>query len=106
MPIYEFKCSDCQKIFSVLIGMTADTSDDPCPNCGSKKSTKLVSRVSRVRSEEGRINEISDRLDSMGEPESHSQMREIAREMGSALDDDASDEMEALFESDIQDPDI
>lgn len=43
---------------------------------------------------------MADRMELMGEPESPSEVRKMVREMGKALDDDAADEMEEMFESD------
>jgi hypothetical protein len=60
-----------------------------------------VSRFARARSEDERIDELADRMDLMGEPESPTQMREMIKEVGRALDEDASSEMEAMFEEDM-----
>lgn len=83
--------------------MTAEPDDSRCPRCGSLDTSKLVSRPGRFRVEDDRVDEIADRLETMGEPESPTAMRETLRELGKALDEDASDEMEEMFESDFQD---
>jgi hypothetical protein len=80
--------------------MTADGDDTSCPHCGHDRNRKLVSRVGRFRTEDQRVDEIADRLEYMGEPDSPSEMRELAREMGKAMDDDMSDELEEMFEAD------
>jgi len=90
------------KRFSLLVGMTAETHDDKCPHCGSVKFEKLVSRFARLRSEDDKLDEISDTLELMGEPDSPSKMRKIVREMGKAMDEDAADEMEEMFEADME----
>lgn len=82
--------------------MTAETHDEKCPHCGSVKFDKLVSRFSRLRSEDDRMDEISDSLELMGDPESPSKMRRLVREMGKAMDEDAADEMEEMFEADME----
>src|SRR4051812_34908965 len=105
MPVYEFRCAKCGKKFSTLVGMTAETDDEKCPYCGSTDVSKLVSKVSRFRSEDGRIGEMADRLDTMADPDSPAEMRAMAREMGKALDEDVSDEMEEMLESDFEDDD-
>jgi len=46
--------------------------------------------------------EIADRLDSMDEPDSPAEMRSMMRDVGKALDEDVSDEMEEMFESDLE----
>jgi len=81
--------------------MTSDAGDDGCPKCGSRDAEKLVSRFRHGRTEDDRIDEIADRLEIMGEPESPSEMRQIVRDMGKAMDEDLSDEMEEMFESDM-----
>jgi putative FmdB family regulatory protein len=102
VPIFEFRCQDCQNKFSTLVGMVAGAGDANCPKCGSSKTDKLVSRVAKFRTEEGRIDEIADRLEGMDEPESGSEMRSILRELGKAADDDVSEDMEDLFEADME----
>lgn len=80
--------------------MTSEADDIACPKCGSREANKLVSRFFRARSEDDRIDELADRLEGMGEPDSPAQMRDMMREMGKALDEDVSDDMEELFEAD------
>ena len=102
MPVYEFACRTCGKKFSTLVGMTAEADDESCPHCASKDTRRLVSRIAKFRGEDGRIDEITDRLDVMGEPDSPSEMREMVRDMGRAMDDDMADEMEEMFEADME----
>lgn len=101
MPVYEFRCQACKKKFQTLVGMVAEADDEKCPHCGSTDTSKLVSRFARYRNEDDRIDELADRLEVMGEPESTSEMRQMMREMGKAMDEDVSDEMEEMFEADI-----
>lgn len=103
MPIFEYRCADCGRKFSALVGMTAEPDDSRCPHCKSLLTIKLVSRPGRYRTEDDRVEEIAGRMEAMGEPDSPTLMREAMREMGKALDDDASDEMEEMFEADLSD---
>lgn len=100
MPVFEYRCAECGRRFSALVGMSAEPDDARCPACGSLQTTKLVSRPGRYRVEDDRIEEVADRLEGFDESASPSVVREAMREVGKALDDDASDEMEAMFESD------
>ena len=108
VPIFEFRCQDCGKKFSDLVGMTADSSggdEQPsakCPHCGSERTSKLVSRFQRYRNEDDRVDAMADRLELMGEPDSPSAMRDMVREMGKAMDEDMSDEMEEMYEADME----
>lgn len=101
MPVYEYRCADCGKKFQALVGVVAEPSDEKCPHCGSGNTTKLISRFARYRSEDDRIDEVADRMESMSDPDSPSEMREVLREMGKAMDEDVSDEMEEMFEADL-----
>lgn len=100
MPLFEFRCNECRKRFTVLVGVVADTKPMECTHCGSKNATKLISRFARVRSEDDRLDELADRMDAVGDDDPTA-MREMAREMGKAMDDDMSDEMEQMFEDDL-----
>lgn len=103
MPVYEYRCADCGKRFQALIGVVAGADDERCPHCGSRQASRLVSRFARYRNEDDRIDEIADRLETMGEPDSPAKMREMVREMGKAMDEDTSDEMEEMWESEGND---
>ncbi|GMV37022.1 MAG: hypothetical protein AMXMBFR61_15300 [Fimbriimonadales bacterium] len=100
MPLIEFSCRKCGHRFSQLLGVTADSAVEPCPKCGSSDLAQVVSRFRPARSEEDRLDELADRLETLGEPESPREMRELAREMGKALDEDMSEEMEEMLETD------
>ncbi|MEQ1934347.1 MAG: zinc ribbon domain-containing protein [Fimbriimonadaceae bacterium] len=101
MPIFEFRCQDCQTKFQTLVGMVAGADEVVCPKCGGKRSDKLVSRFIRGRTEDDRVDEMADHLELMGEPESPTAMREMMKEMGKGMEEDLSDEMEQMFESDM-----
>jgi putative FmdB family regulatory protein len=102
VPVFEYRCLSCNRKFSALIGMTAEPDDEKCPHCGSRETTKLVSRFARYRNEDDRVDALADQLEVMGEPESPAQMREMMKEMGKAMDEDASAEMEEMFEADME----
>jgi putative FmdB family regulatory protein len=102
VPIYEYRCSACQAKFSLLIGMIAAPDDEVCPKCSSKDIARLVSKFRRGRTEDDRVDELADRMETMGEPESASEMRDFVKEMGKASDDEYGDDFEAMFEHDME----
>lgn len=101
MPIYEFLCENCGKKYATLVGMTADSQEPTCTHCGAVQGKKLVSRVAKFRTEDQRVDALADRMELMGEPDSPAEMRKLVREMGSALDEGMADEMEEMFEADL-----
>lgn len=104
MPVYEWRCDACGKRFQVLA--SADGRDEPqsCPNCPSSKTHRLVSRFRIGRDEDARIEEVVARAESMGD-DNATEVRDLMRDMGKALDEDISDDMEQLFEEDVA-PDL
>jgi len=44
MPIYEYKCRECDLVFEVLKrSTTAEETAERCPGCGSEETEKLFS---------------------------------------------------------------
>jgi putative FmdB family regulatory protein len=50
MPIYEYLCPTCNRVFSFFARSTAPAKEPTCPKCGSSKMRKQVSRFAFVRS--------------------------------------------------------
>lgn len=48
MPIYEYKCDDCGKQFSLLQQIGANEKNTKCADCGSRKVHKLISSFSSI----------------------------------------------------------
>ena len=50
MPIYEYKCPECQNGFEILCrSLTKSDRFEICPECGCEKATRVVSRIGSVR---------------------------------------------------------
>ncbi len=45
MPIYEYKCKNCDKISEFLIGVNQDKPEIKCEFCGSKELEKIFSKT-------------------------------------------------------------
>jgi putative FmdB family regulatory protein len=48
MPLFEYRCGECKRKFTLLVGMTAKKAKHVCPKCGSRKITKLISRIAPI----------------------------------------------------------
>jgi putative FmdB family regulatory protein len=46
MPLYEYQCKKCEKMFEILLSFRE--LDDPvkCPDCGSEETDRLLSTFS------------------------------------------------------------
>ena len=61
MPIYEYRCQDCRRRISLFFRSFEEIDAKPvCPRCGGTRLARLISRVSVVRSEESRIDDMAD----------------------------------------------
>jgi putative FmdB family regulatory protein len=98
MPIYEYRCRDCRKK-STFVTLSATAAYEPvCQHCGSRALDRLVSRVAIGRSEESRMDSLTDPSALAGldenDPKSMARwMKKMGREMG----EDAGED----FEQDI-----
>lgn len=93
MPIYEYRCQDCKRRVSIFwrTFSEAEAGDKApaCPRCGNSNLTRLMSRVRVIRSEESRLDAMSDMdfsdLDE-NDPKSMGRwMRKMSAEMGEDL---------------------
>lgn len=91
MPIYEYRCANCRRRVSVFVRSFSSDIDPECPRCGGRTLTRLVSRVSVVKSEESRLETLSDPTSLMGDldendPKSVARwMRRMSKESGEEL---------------------
>jgi putative FmdB family regulatory protein len=49
MPIYEFACPKCRRIYSFLSKRVNPSHQPACPQCGSKRLSKEVSRFAMIK---------------------------------------------------------
>lgn len=55
MPIYEYRCNDCGKEFSLLILNLREPASVKCTGCGSASISRLMSRFAYHQTEASRI---------------------------------------------------
>jgi len=104
MPIYEYRCRTCGRRYSVLTLRVSETPDPQCDRCGSRDATRLLSRFAMPKSEESRLDALSDpgALGDLDEsdPKSVSRwMRKMGKEMGDELGGEDFDQMMDEIES-------
>jgi putative FmdB family regulatory protein len=111
MPIYEYRCSACDEISSIFVRSVNSKVNARCEHCGSRKVKRLISRVSRVKTEQ-------DVLDELGAPgagarpeDSYKDPRQIGQwvekrfeEYGMDLPDETRTMIDAAREGEMPDP--
>ena len=103
MPIYEFECQDCSQRFSVLMGINDDVSQLRCPKCKNQAIKRLFSRFAAPKSEDARIERMSDPAKWGGvddkDPKSLVKfMKKMGREFGQDLGEDFGHDLEKAGE--------
>ncbi len=97
MPLYDFRCNNCERRFTRLVGMTADSAAPICPKCGSADVKKLISRFSRVRSEDQVIDSLEDAA-MTGDMDDPRSARRWMKEVGSQMADDGEEDIGEMME--------
>ena len=85
-----------------MSGVVAAERAPQCPHCHSSDLKKLISRVTRGRSDDARMENIAEKLENQDFDDARAVRRfarEMGREMGAESGEDLSDEMEELIES-------
>ncbi len=98
MPIYEYRCADCRKKFEVLVLRAKEESSLRCPHCNGTTMKRLISRFTSIKSEEARLESLTDpsRLSGLDENDPTSMARWLKR-MGGELGEDVSkDEIDQM----------
>ena len=100
MPRYDYRCQSCKKR-SVIFQTYAEYGRKKvkCPHCGSTELQRLIGRVRIARSEESRLDELSDPSDwgDIDENDPRSMAR-MMRKMGSELGEDMPGEFDEVVD--------
>jgi putative FmdB family regulatory protein len=100
MPLYEYRCLDCKKPSTVLVLSLANQAPASCSHCTSARVERILSRFASPKSEEARLEALTDSSNLAGLDENDPQsmarlMKTMGDEMGEDLGDDLSEAMES-----------
>lgn len=99
MPIFDYQCTNCKKRFNLLIGVVAVPQEEICPACGGANINRLISRFTRLRSEDAIIDDLSD-PSKTGDLEDPKQLQNWMKHIGREMGEDLGDEFDEILESD------
>ena len=111
MPIYEYRCDDCERVTSIFVRSASAQFDVRCEHCDSTQLSRLMSRVNRAKTEQ-------DVLDELGAPgvggrpeDAYKDPRQIGRwveqrfkDYGMELPDKTREMIDAAREGELPDP--
>jgi putative FmdB family regulatory protein len=92
MPLYEYRCTSCKKRVTILTLRASEAVEAVCDKCGGQTLERLMSRFALGRSEESRMEALSDPSNLSGldenDPASMARwMKKMGREMGDEIGD-------------------
>ena len=102
MPIYEYRCLSCGKVFSHLHGVTQDHSDPVCPRCGGTNLKRLMSRFARIRSEEEMLENLTAVVERIGDPEDPKTLLKATKLMSKHFGDEFGEEVFEEIEHEVE----
>lgn len=110
MPIYEYRCTACRRKVTVLTLRASETVTPTCDHCGSTRLDRLMSRFAMPRSDDARIDDLTDpgALGGLDESDPKSMarwMRKMGRELGEDGGDDFDEMVDGLEAGDSDDAD-
>lgn len=65
MPVYEYACSDCRKLVSVLVRRVDGGNKPACPECGGRKLTRVISSFAFHQSLMSKMEQLDPKYDKM-----------------------------------------
>jgi putative FmdB family regulatory protein len=65
MPLYEYRCDECQALTTYLWRSGSKTSDVVCKACGAASLTKIISRISVHRNMTSKMASLDPKYDAM-----------------------------------------
>jgi len=101
MPIYEFRCGHCRRPFSLFTRAFQPPADPECPYCHAHDARRLISRFAVVRSEERRLDDMTDDhlFDGLDEKDPKSiarWARKMSQEMGEEMPPELNEMVDRL----------
>lgn len=94
MPVYEYRCNNCQRLFSLFLRSVSAEATPVCPRCSSSDARRLISRFAVVRSEENVAEDMVDTAAGLGDVDENDprSIARWARRMGQEAGEDLGPE--------------
>lgn len=103
MPIYEYICQGCKKKVSLLILNPSSYGRPKCPDCGSDKLERMMSRFRTPQSEEKRMEKLADPTSFTGLDENDpTSVAKWAKKMGKELGDEAGEGFDEMVDQTLE----
>jgi putative FmdB family regulatory protein len=99
MPIYEYRCSDCNHIFELFLTYQEyGAKSVACPKCGNIHPERIIKPVRVARSEEDRFNSLADPQQLAGLEDDPHTLGKMMRQMSQELGEDMGPEFDEVID--------
>ena len=107
MPIYEYECQGCRRRVSLLIRTLHSAEAPRCPRCNSAELSRLMSRFATVKSEDARLDSLSD-PSSFGDLDENDprSVAQFVKKMGSEMGEDLGPDLDAAMDEAMDEGDM
>ncbi|HBF40290.1 MAG TPA: hypothetical protein DDW19_00480 [Anaerolineaceae bacterium] len=93
MPVYEFKCTNCQKPFEIRLSFAEyDSATVVCPHCGSKNVRRRIRRVAVAGGDRAHLEAMADPMAMNALENDPRALGRMMREMSSQVGEDMGGE--------------
>jgi len=99
VPIYEYECRGCRRRVSILVRSLSAGAAPRCPRCDSAELHRIMSRFATVKSEDARLESLSDpsQYGDLDENDPRSVARFMKR-MGDEMGEDLGEDLDAAMD--------
>lgn len=111
MPIYEYRCSDCDRVTSLFVRSTRTDVDACCEHCNSMNVSRVISPVSSLNKGQGIVDNPSESSFGEGHGDAYNDPRQIGRwveqkfnEYGMDVPEETREMIDAARDGEMPDP--
>lgn len=99
MPYYPYRCLDCKRRFEVFMTYSEyGNRTVVCAHCGSSNVQRRISRVRIAKSEDSRLEDLSDLDDFSGLEDDPRALGRMMRKMSQEIGEDMGPEMDEVID--------
>ena len=99
MPIYQYRCLNCKKRFEAFLSYSEyGIKQVLCPHCTSNQVQRRIGRVRIAKSEESRMEDLTDTTDLDGLEEDPRALGRMMRKMSNEMGEDVGPEFNEVVD--------
>ncbi len=99
MPVYQYRCLNCKKRFETFMSFKEyDQKKVSCPHCHSHKVERRIGRIRIAKSEESRLDALTDPSGLEGLENDPKSLGRMMRKMGNEMGEDVGPEFDEVVD--------